>query len=317
MSFLLSPSIEVFRWSLQPVPPFTWFGSPLSTLDVLGAVRLCLILRQLREQLRRQHVAKNGVNGVEKSSFVKSLAITLTVVFGGEAVTAPMLGIMPSYMISGAVVGLFGFIQAVIDALPVVPDITAELELPLSILDGFTRAFLLCNLIPPAVTMHASSVVSESPWSLLITSLLMANSGFFFVNLFSMLAPTPFSLTTPAELRANGWTTADLWCAPAITGLYALLTHAQPFWADVHALIMTLLGGATSAKTVEPVDPETARAVCALLLSGLFLGRAVKNFGLWKPFSRAQPKIESTFDSLVVKYQDLIIFFCATEMKKQ
>lgn len=74
-------------------------------------------------------------------------------------------------MISGAVVGLFGAIQAVVDALPVVPDITAQFELPLSILDGFTRAFLLCNLIPPAITMHASPVVSNSPWSLLITSL--------------------------------------------------------------------------------------------------------------------------------------------------
>ncbi|KAG6899535.1 hypothetical protein C0993_009351 [Termitomyces sp. T159_Od127] len=209
-------------------------------------------------------------------------------------VTAPMLGIMPSYMISGAVVGLFGIIQALVEALPVVPDITAQLELPLSILDGFTRAFLLCSLIPPAVTMHASSMVSNSPWSLLITSLLMANSGFLFVNMFSMLAPTPFSLTTPAELRANGWTTADLWCAPVTTALYALLTHAQPFWADVHGLLVILLGGDTSAQTVEAVDPETARAVCALLLSGLFFGRTVKNFGLWKPFFQAQPEVEST-----------------------
>ncbi|KAG5350910.1 hypothetical protein C0989_008808 [Termitomyces sp. Mn162] len=294
MSFLISPSIEVFRWSLQPIPPFTWFGSPLNTLDVLGAVRLCLILRQLREQFYRQHVAKNGFIGVERKSFVKSLAITLTVVCGGEAVAAPMLGIPPSYMISGVVVGLFGIIQAVIDAFPVVPDITAQLELPLSILDGFTRAFLLCDLIPPTVTAHTSPNISNSPWSLLVTSLLMANSGFFFVNMFSMLAPTPFALTTPTELQANGWTTADLWCAPTITALYAFLTHAQPFWADLHALIVTLLGGASSAKTVEAVDPETARAVCALLLCGLFIGRTVKNFDLWKSFIKPQPKVEKS-----------------------
>ncbi|KAG6858309.1 hypothetical protein C0995_000975 [Termitomyces sp. Mi166 len=205
-----------------------------------------------------------------------------------------MLGIPPSYMISGVVVGLFGTIQAVIEALPVVPDITAELELPLSVLDGFSRAFLLCNLIPPAVTTHASPAISNSPWCLLITSLLMANSGFFFVNMFSMLASTPFTLTTPAELQANGWTTADLWCAPVATALYALLTHAQPFWADAHGLIVAFLGGTTSAKPVEAVDTETARAVCALLLSGLFLGRTVKNFGLWKLFVKVQPKIEKT-----------------------
>lgn len=140
----------------------------------------------------------------------------------------------------------------------------------------------------------------------------MANSGFLFVNMFSMLAPTPFSLTTPTELQASGWTTADLWCAPATTALYALLTHAQPFWADLHVLIVTLLGGATSAKPVEAVDPETARAVCALLLSGLFLGRTAKNFGLWKPFFDVQPKVESTFDWFSTwskKHQDLTIFF--------
>ncbi|KAG6850405.1 hypothetical protein H0H93_013630 [Arthromyces matolae] len=293
MSFLISPSIELFRYTLQPIPPFTWFGSPLSTLDVLGAIRLCLILRQLREQLYVQHVATKGVDAVEKKSLVKSISITLTVVCGGEIVVAPFLGLTPSFMITGVVVALFGGIQALIEALPVVPDITAELELPFSVIDGFTRAFLLCNLIPPAVLTHTSSAVSSSPWSLLITSLLMANAGFFFVNMFSMLSPTPFTLTTPAELREYGWTTADLWCAPVITGLYALLTHAQPFWADAHGLLVTLLGGATSAKVVEPLDPETARAVCALLLSALFAGRTVKNFGLWKPFAGVQPKLES------------------------
>ncbi|KAG6864629.1 hypothetical protein C0991_008161 [Blastosporella zonata] len=267
MSLLLSPCIEVFRYTLQPIAPFTWFGLGISTLDVVATVRLCLILRQLREQLYLKHVSTKGVDAVEPKSFIKSLATTLTVVFGGEAV-------------------------ALVDALPVVPDITAELELPLSIIDGFSRAYLLCNLIPPAVTTHASPVVSSSPWTLLVSSLVIANAGFFFVNTFSLLAPTPLAFTTPPELQAYGWTTADLWCAPVFTGLYALLTHAQPFWADVHGLIFELLGGASSAKGVEALDPETARAVCALLLSGLFLGRTVKNFGLWKPFDNVHTKVE-------------------------
>lgn len=74
-----------------------------------------------------------------------------------------------------------------------------------------------------------------------------------------------------------------------ITGLYALLTHAQPFWADSHALIVGFLGGATELgeKQIEAVDPEVARAVCAMLLATLFSGRAVKNFG-----GLTSPKIE-------------------------
>ncbi|KAG6831221.1 hypothetical protein H0H92_012018 [Tricholoma furcatifolium] len=278
MSLLVSPSVQLFRWSLQPIAPFTWFGIGLSTLDVVAAVRLCLILRQLREQFYLNHVSKKGVDGVEKPSFVKSLATTLTVVFGGEAVVAPLLGITPSFMISGVVTGFYAAVQAIVDALPVVPGITAELEVPLAIVDGFSRAYLLCNLIPPAFTTHTSPA--------------MANAGFFFVNMFSMLSPTPFVVVTPPELQAYGWTTADLWCAPVTTGLYALLTHAQPFWADVHGLLVEFLGGATSAKGVEPVDPETARAVCAILLSTLFLGRTVKNFGLWKSFVGAPAKAQ-------------------------
>ncbi|KAG5643574.1 hypothetical protein DXG03_000669 [Asterophora parasitica] len=298
MSFLLSPLEGVFRYSLQPVAPFTWFGLSISTLDLVATVRLCLILRQLREQLYLKHVSVNGVKGVEQKSFVKSLTATLTVVYGGEAVVGPLLGFTPSFVVSGVVPALYAGTQALIDALPVVPDITAELELPLSIVDGFTRAYLLCNLIPPAVTTHAVPAIASSPWTLLLASLsslsqITANTGFFLVNMFSLLAPTPFALSTPPELQSYGWTTADLWCAPVITGLYALLTHAQPFWADVHGIIVQLLGGSVGAKGVEALDPETARAVCALLLASLFTGRTVKNFGLWNPFENVHTKVEA------------------------
>lgn len=97
-------------------------------------------------------------------------------------------------------------------------------------------------------------------------------------NMFSFLNPTPLSVQTPQELQAYGWTTTDLWCAPTITGLYALLTHAQPFWAELHTLLSQVLGSASLDTPVKPLDPEVARAVCALLLSGAFVTRASKNF---------------------------------------
>jgi hypothetical protein len=89
-----------------------------------------------------------------------------------------------------------------------------------------------------------------------------------------------------------------------MTGLYALLTHAQPFWADVHALLSGA-GGSTSVKsTVEPVDPETARAVCAILLAALFVGRTAKNFGLWQPFEKVQSmmKVERDRTGMFLEY---------------
>lgn len=101
-------------------------------------------------------------------------------------------------------------------------------------------------------------------------------------NLFSFFSPVSLSVQTPPELQAYGWTTTDLWCAPLVTGLYALLTHAQPFWADTHGLLAGLLGASQNNQPVKPLDPEIARAVCALFLSTLFIGRAVDNFGLWK-----------------------------------
>lgn len=90
---LLKPLIYTFRWSLQPIAPFTWFGLGISALDVVATARLCLGLRQLRESLYAEHVAKKGAKAATKTksnleiekSFVKDISTTLTVAYGGEA----------------------------------------------------------------------------------------------------------------------------------------------------------------------------------------------------------------------------------------
>ena len=74
-------------------------------------------------------------------------------------------------MLSGVFPGLYALAQAAVEYLPAVPIPNAETELPLALIDGFTRAYLLCNLIPSTVTTNTSSSISSSPWTLLLTSL--------------------------------------------------------------------------------------------------------------------------------------------------
>ncbi|KAI5117117.1 hypothetical protein M0805_003669 [Coniferiporia weirii] len=278
-TLLLATVAGAFNQLLQPIPPFTWFGLGISALDLGAALRLCIVLRQLREMELRKHLKlEHGDSGkpVEKRSYTKFIATTLVVVYGGEAFMGPWLGVSPSFVYSPVVPALYAAITALVEWVPWLPDMSFKTEFPLSFFDGITRAFLLCQLIPPAVTAHAQPAISSSAWALLLTSLVSPNGGFFFVNLFSMMHPTGWALTTPAELRAYGWTTIDIWCAPAITGLYALLTHAQPVWADVHALLVSPEKDGSGA---EPVDADTARAACAILLASLFVTRSVRNFG--------------------------------------
>ncbi|KAJ6525455.1 hypothetical protein DFH09DRAFT_1095658 [Mycena vulgaris] len=293
---LLTPIIAVFNYTLQPVAPFTWFNLSISTLDVVAAFRLCIVLRQIKESLYHQHVSKNGVVSIEPKSFARDLSTTLTVVYGGEVMTAPLLCIPPSFMVSGVVPLFYALVQATVEMLPAVPQMSIRTELPLSIVDGFTRAILLCNLIPPAVTANASPVIAASPWTLLVTSLVTANGGFFLTNLLSFLNPTPIALQTPPELQPYGWTATDLWCAPLVTGLYALLTHAQPFWAEAHSVLSSMLGASMDPKSggVAALDPHTARAVCVVVLTTLFVGRTVKNFApeVWSNLSGIKHKGE-------------------------
>lgn len=99
--------------------------------------------------------------------------------------------------------------------------------------------------------------------------------------MFNFLQPYPLTITTPPEFQPYGWTTTDLWCAPLITALYATLTHAQPYWADLHYSLFGWMSSAASANGVAkiaPVDAETARALCAIVLAGLFGTRTWRTY---------------------------------------
>jgi hypothetical protein len=119
----------------------------------------------------------------------------------------------------------------------------------------------------------------------------MANGGPFLSNLFSLVRPTPIEVATPPELLPYGWTGTDVWSPMLVTGVYATLTHAQPFFTNIHTLLFaffwpfglaTLSEASTkpgSAKMVTPVDHETARAVCAIVLCALNINRAMRAYG--------------------------------------
>jgi len=311
MSLVLGPVIALYHYGLKPLPVFTWLGLPISALDLAGALRLAVASRQLRELYYEQHVAKvsnhkgrsggkasgkaqrgAGDESVEPRSRVRDFVATLVTVHGGEAIVAPWLGLRPAFFISSTTSISFLGAQALVNLLPALPSPSLRTEVPLTIVHAFFRTILLCNVIPRVVAGHASPTIAASSYTLLLTAWIMANGGPFLSNLFSLVRPTPVEVATPPELLPYGWTATDVWSPMLVTGLYATLTHAQPFFTYIHTLLFaffwpfglarisevsTKSGG--SANTVTPIDHETARAVCAIVLCALNFNRAMRAYG--------------------------------------
>ncbi|KAH8828905.1 hypothetical protein DL96DRAFT_1595929 [Flagelloscypha sp. PMI_526] len=249
---------QVFASGLEPTLPFS-----LSFLDIAGAFRLCLILRQLRTAF----AASKHASEHETRSWLRSAATTLTVVFGGEALLFPILGIIPGWLISPIPFVLFAAVQALVDAIPssIIPQISWKTELA-----------------------HQDPRVADSPFALVFASFVIANGGFFLTGLFSLLHPTSLAFRTPPELMPYGWLTIDLWAAPLITGLYAFLTNAQPgltnavWWYledNVHVHVESATGKGY------PLSPKDAQTFCGVLLVGVFVTRTLVNLGPRPSFS--------------------------------
>jgi hypothetical protein len=103
-----APIIALYDYALQPIPALAWVGAPISALDIAGGLRLALILRQVREQFHKEHMAKISLSNTnvrvkngqlekvsnpvvpaeraERRSSVRNFAASLIMVFGGEAI---------------------------------------------------------------------------------------------------------------------------------------------------------------------------------------------------------------------------------------
>ncbi|KAG8912517.1 hypothetical protein FRC01_005068 [Tulasnella sp. 417] len=308
MSLPLGPVIALYDTLTTPIPLLVSLGLPVSTLDVVGTLRLALVVHQIKFALRTRAVQEAADEGKENNeedvapSFPADTALSsiwtmLVIVYGGELFVSSLVSQPPSFFTSATGPTLLTLGHYVISAimtyapglLPQVPSL--QWELPLSIFDAFTRSMLLCSVGPPTILGHRSVTISDSPTALLLTSTIMANGGFFIVNTFNMLSPTGWAVQTPPELRPGGWASLDLLSAPFITSLFATLTQSQSTWKSaaatagnyVSALNLTTLEGSMPGEKPIPgnegLDDDTARAICTVLLVVMFSGRAVKNFG--------------------------------------
>ncbi|KAI0303528.1 hypothetical protein B0F90DRAFT_1809723 [Multifurca ochricompacta] len=269
MPSLLSPVISFYDYALRPVPALAWLGAP-------AARSWSQNKGQGKSSGKSGRAAANELP--EPRSRVRDYFATLVMVHGGEAIAAPWLGLRPSFFMSSTYPAFFGA-HTLVDILPTVPSPSIFTEIPLTILHAL---FL--------VTGHASPAVATSSYTLLLTAFIIPNGGPFLANLFSLLRPTPIEVTTPPELLPSGWTATDLWAAPLVTGLYATLTHGQPFFTHIHTLFFAFFsplglahlseatkGDGSFGQDVAPLDVKTARAACAIVLSVLYVNRAIQS----------------------------------------
>ena len=82
----------------------------------------------------------------------------------------------PSFLVSGVYPVTYALIQTGIEWIPSVPDLSLQLELPLSFLDALSRTMLLVHAIPTMVLDSPYPQIADSPWALLMTSLVRSLS---------------------------------------------------------------------------------------------------------------------------------------------
>ncbi|CAE6404806.1 unnamed protein product [Rhizoctonia solani] len=265
-------------------PPFEIWGVSFPLMDIIGAFRLSIILRFIKK------LKGGGADGIDSKV---SPWISALILFGGEAIMCSQLQLTPSFLLYPNITFLFMGAQFLInEIMREPPSLRFWVELPLSAFDAFGRGLLLCDFAPGLIAKHPDPAVANSPLALLITSEVLTNGGFFFVNLLNMLDPSGWKVEgAPPELLPWGWTAIDLWTAPVLTALWASLTHwrNQPFWADMHSKYLNLGDyGKVNEKPIvlEAWTHEDARALCIVILIALFVFRTWRLAGprpkFWK-----------------------------------
>lgn len=167
-------------------------------------------------------------------------------------------------------------------------------ELPLSLFDSLGRALVLTTFSFELIRSHKDPMISTNPYLMVLSAWIMvvpSASASFAFGLFEK----EWTLSTPGELKPDGWKAVDFWATVVIAWLYGALTHAHPVFLAPYTLFgavipgMGITTGSTKMKTgsiqglttpkFEPWDKLDARALCAVVLAVLFALRAIYNFG--------------------------------------
>lgn len=167
-------------------------------------------------------------------------------------------------------------------------------ELPLSLFDSLGRALVLTTFSFELIRSHKDPMISTNPYLMVLSAWIMvvpSASASFAFGLFEK----EWTLSTPGELKPDGWKAVDFWAPVVIAWLYGALTHAHPVFLAPFTLFgafipgMGISTGSTSIKTgsvpgqtiamFKPWDKLDARALCAVILAVLFAMRAIYNFG--------------------------------------
>ncbi|EJT99368.1 hypothetical protein DACRYDRAFT_23921 [Dacryopinax primogenitus] len=265
---------SVYKAVTRPLPVL---GVP--PLDIIGAVRLSVALRQIRGILSGSSGSKTRP-GID-NELVRNIWTNWTVVWGGETILCALLAQTPSFLLSPVYPLLFLLGEVFAYCCPVPPAPSLPAELPLSIVDAFTRVGLLTTLAFIPILSHPVPEVAQSPLALIIASTLLANGGFFLVTSASMLSPQGWKPSTPTELRPYGWTAVDLWSAGLVTSIFAIMTRSQPWWGWVYDVLFNtycaIAPGVWQVEEAPIFDTDKARSICLLLLIIQFSARAMWN----------------------------------------
>lgn len=101
---LLSHSIaiiaDLISSGLQPIPALKQYGLPYSIFDLVGSLRLALVIRQIREAERAKALSQqrkltaegsSNIRELEESYYIKDFATVCTVIYGGEVVCCMLI----------------------------------------------------------------------------------------------------------------------------------------------------------------------------------------------------------------------------------
>ncbi|KAK6903645.1 hypothetical protein L486_03216 [Kwoniella mangroviensis CBS 10435] len=252
---------------LSPLHP----SFPFAPIDIIGAMRLSSVINWIATGVFDPQPTGKGKKGIkkERASIWQELAGLMIVVFGGETFLAMCTGTTPSWLVTPNIVVLFCAIHILqtrtpfIHLLPTRPSL--PLELLLAIPDAIGRTLLLTRFsIIPLLYPSSPSVKTLPATSIslvLVPFILAVPFASIAFSTFNFFSPT-LKLTTPVELKSQGWMLVDTWCPLLISPLF-----------------LTLIGPVEGWNIGSGWGEHESVICCMVVLWACFTGRAVYNFG--------------------------------------